>query len=163
MWPATSATRSTHDARDHRHGDGGLFSFPLRIGHQDYGWSNGQIGPGGIWIIDLDGVAHDLPIRDLRKLITSTMDDMGVWDLTWIRGMLEAYQSANPIEPELMQVLLIDMALPNEFYKHVKEAVLDPGLLNGDMAALLQRLMATEPSKWAALRELGLQGEEGGA
>lgn len=91
--------------------------------HQDYGWSNGQIGPGGIWIIDLDGVAYDLPIRDLRKLITSTMDDMGVWDVTWMRGMIDAYNQANPIEPELYQVLLIDMALPNEFYKHVKEGV----------------------------------------
>ena len=134
-----------------------------RIGHQDYGWSNGQIGPGGIWIIDLDGVAHDLPIRDLRKLITSTMDDMGVWDLTWIRGMIEAYQTVNPIEPALMQVLLIDMALPNEFYKHVKEAVLDPAQLNGDMATLLTRLSGTEPSKWAALRTLGLEWEEGDA
>ena len=93
------------------------------IVHQDYGWSNGQIGPGGIWIIDLDGVAYDLPIRDLRKLITSTMDDMGVWDVTWMRGMIDAYNQANPIEPELYQVLLIDMALPNEFYKHTKEGV----------------------------------------
>lgn len=93
------------------------------IVHQDYGWSNGQIGPGGIWIIDLDGVAYDLPIRDLRKLITSTMDDMGVWDVTWMRGMIDAYNQANPIEPELYQVLLIDMSLPNEFYKHVKEGV----------------------------------------
>ena len=27
----------------------------------------------GMWIIDLDGVAYDLPIRDLRKLISGTM------------------------------------------------------------------------------------------
>lgn len=87
---------------------------------QDYGWSNGQIGDGGVWIIDLDGVAYDLPIRDLRKLITSTMDDMGVWDTTWMKGMIDAYSQANPIESELMQVLLVDMSLPNEFYKHVK-------------------------------------------
>jgi CotS family spore coat protein len=101
---------------------GRLFPFPIT--HQDYGWSNGQVGPGGgIWIIDLDGVAFDLPIRDLRKLITSTMDDMGSWDLTWMRGMIDAYNQANPIEPDLMQVLLIDMALPNEFYKHVKAGV----------------------------------------
>lgn len=53
--------------------------------HQDYGWSNGQMGPGGIWVIDLDGVAYDFPFRDLRKLITSTMDDMGMWDMAWVR------------------------------------------------------------------------------
>ena len=22
------------------------------LAHQDYGWSNGQMGPGGIWVID---------------------------------------------------------------------------------------------------------------
>jgi len=81
------------------------------------------MGPGGIWLIDLDGVSFDLGIRDLRKLITSTMDDMGVWDVTWMKGMIDAYSQANPIEPDLFQVLLIDMSLPNEFYKHVKGSV----------------------------------------
>lgn len=44
-----------------------------------------------------------------------------------------------------------------------KEAVIDPTALNAEMAALLDRLMTTEPSKWAALRELGLKWEEGSA
>ena len=79
---------------------------------EHYGWSNGQMGPGGIWVIDLDGVSYDLPIRDLRKLITSTMDDMGVWDLTWIRGMIEAYHRANPLDQETFEILWIDMAFP---------------------------------------------------
>lgn len=128
------------------------------LAHQDYGFSNGQLGPGGVWIIDLDGVAFDLAIRDLRKLITSTMDDMGVWDLTWIRGMIDAYHAACPIEPELMQVLLVDMSLPNEFYKHVKEIVTDPATAMGEeLNLLLQRLLQVEDSKWAALRELGLR------
>ncbi|CAM3045275.1 CotS family spore coat protein [Paenibacillus sediminis] len=123
--------------------------------HQDYGWSNGQMGPGGIWVIDLDGVAYDLPIRDLRKLITSTMDDMGVWDVTWMRGMIEAYHEGNPIDAETFEVLLNDMSLPNEFYKHVKEVVFEPTLtLNSELEVLLQRLMATEDSKRAALAEL---------
>jgi len=125
--------------------------------HQDYGWSNGQIGPGGVWIIDLDGVAYDLPIRDLRKLITSTMDDMGVWDPAWMRAMIEAYHEANPIEPDLYQVLLIDMSLPNEFYKHVKDMLMDPlTFLSPELDQLLQRLVAAEETKWKALKELGL-------
>jgi CotS family spore coat protein len=127
------------------------------IVHQDYGWSNGQLGPGGVWIIDLDGVAYDLPIRDLRKLITSTMDDMGVWDVTWMRGMIDAYNEANPIEPDLYQVLLIDMALPNEFYKHVKEVVIDPAtFLDNELNSLLNRLVEVDRTKWQALAELGL-------
>ncbi|MBA4496533.1 CotS family spore coat protein [Paenactinomyces guangxiensis] len=124
--------------------------------HQDYGWSNGQQGPGGIWVIDLDGVAYDLPIRDLRKLITSTMDDMGVWDVNWMRRMIEAYHQANPIDPDLFEILLIDMSLPNEFYKHVKEIVYSPTtLLNQELETLLQRLEKSDATKWPALQELG--------
>ncbi|MBL0388641.1 CotS family spore coat protein [Tumebacillus sp. ITR2] len=127
------------------------------IVHQDYGWSNGQEGPGGLWIIDLDGVSYDLPFRDLRKLISGTMDDMGVWDVTWIRGMIDAYHRANPIEPELYQMMLLDFAVPNEFYKNVKEVVFEPHIfMDEQFDALLQKIEQTEDSKWAALQELGL-------
>ncbi|MFC5701446.1 CotS family spore coat protein [Cohnella faecalis] len=125
------------------------------LAHQDYGWSNGQMGPDGIWIIDLDGVAYDLPFRDLRKLITSTMDDMGVWDLTWVRGMIDGYHQANPIDQEMFELLWIDMAFPNEFYKHVKEVVFDPvTFMNLELDPILQRVMLTEASKWEALTQL---------
>jgi CotS family spore coat protein len=123
--------------------------------HQDYGWSNGQNGPGGLWVIDLDGVSYDLPFRDLRKLITSTMDDMGAWDVSWMRGMIEAYHKANPLDAESFEVLLIDMAMPNEFYKHLKEMFFDPvTFLNTEAEAILQRVVATDKTKWQALAEL---------
>lgn len=123
--------------------------------HQDYGWSNGQNGPGGLWVIDLDGVSYDLPFRDLRKLITSTMDDMGTWDIQWMRGMIEAYHRANPLDQESFEVLLIDMAMPNEFYKHLKEMFFDPvTFLNTEADAILQRVVATDQTKWQALAEL---------
>lgn len=125
------------------------------LAHQDYGWSNGQMGPGGIWVIDLDGVAYDLPFRDLRKLITSTMDDMGVWDLAWIRGMIEAYNQGNPMDREMFEILWIDMAFPNEFYKHVKEIVFDPvTFMNMELTPILQRVLTTESTKAQALQEL---------
>ncbi len=117
------------------------------------------MGPGGVWIIDLDGVAYDLAIRDLRKLITSTMDDLGVWDPAFMKGMIDAYDKACRIESDLYQVLLIDMALPNEFYKHLKEMVFDPTFLNAETDALLHRLVETDTTKWAALKELGLKWE----
>lgn len=126
--------------------------------HQDYGWSNGQNGPGGLWVIDLDGVSYDLPFRDLRKLITSTMDDMGVWDLTWMRGMIDAYHQANPLDAESYDVLLIDMAVPNEFYKHLKEMFFDPlTFLNTEAEGILQRVVATDRTKAQALAELAAE------
>ncbi|WP_416150585.1 CotS family spore coat protein [Salipaludibacillus sp. HK11] len=123
--------------------------------HQDYGWSNGQMGAEGMWIIDLDGVAYDLPIRDLRKLITGTMDDMGTWDVNWIIEMTEAYNETNPIEEDLYDMLLIDMSLPNEFYKNVKEMVYQPELfLDQELAALIETIVVTDQSKWPAIQEL---------
>ncbi len=125
------------------------------IVHQDYGWSNGQLGPGGVWVIDMDGVSYDLPIRDLRKLIAGTMDDMGVWDVSWVQGMINAYRKGYPVDNDLYEVLLIDLSLPNEFYKLVKEIVYDPGaFLNNELESQLQRLEQVEASKQRALREL---------
>ncbi|WP_425802646.1 CotS family spore coat protein [Desulfitobacterium sp. Sab5] len=128
--------------------------------HQDYGWSNGQLGPGGLWVIDLDGVAYDLPIRDLRKLISSTMDDMGTWDLNWIRGMIDAYHQANPLDRETYEVLLIDFAFPNEFYKHIHEMLYDPvGFMNNDLERILKHLILLEQTKSLTLKELQLEKE----
>lgn len=131
------------------------------LAHQDYGWSNGQLGPGGIWVIDLDGVSYDLPIRDLRKIITSTMDDMGTWDLEWIRGVIDAYHQANPIDQETFELLWIDMAFPNEFYKHVKEVVFEPVIfMNTELDAILDRITQTEANKWEVLNELAKDKEK---
>ena len=123
--------------------------------HQDYGWSNGQMGPNGMWIIDLDGVAYDLPIRDLRKLISGTMSDLYGWDVTWVREMIQSYHEANPISPELYEVLMIDFSLPNEFYKNIKEVLYEPELfLTETTISLIQSIVDLEQSKWATLDEI---------
>lgn len=123
--------------------------------HQDYGWSNGQMGENGMWIIDLDGVAYDLPIRDLRKLISGTMSDLFSWDVMWVREMIQAYHEANPISEELYDILMIDLSLPNEFYKNIKEVVYEPELfLNEETKQLIQTIVAIDQTKWPVLEEI---------
>lgn len=123
--------------------------------HQDYGWSNGQMGADGMWIIDLDGVAYDLPIRDLRKLITGTMADLYRWDAAWVREMIMAYHEANPISQELYEILMIDLSLPNEFYKNIKEVVYEPEIfLDDTTTSLIQTIVNTDQSKWPVLEEI---------
>lgn len=123
------------------------------LAHQDYGWSNGQMGPGGMWIIDLDGVAFDLPIRDLRKLISGKMMDLYKWDVTWVREMIKAYHDANPITPELYEILMIDLSLPNEFYRNMNEVLVQPDLLLNDIT-LIKTVVDIEKSKWNTLQEI---------
>lgn len=133
------------------------------LAHQDYGFSNGQLGPKGVWIIDLDGVSFDLPIRDLRKLVTSSMEDKGVWDPEWMNGMIQAYHQANPISPQLFEVFLTDMMLPNEFYKHVKEIIFSPEtLMNEQLEVLLTNIENQDATKWTALQQLSKEWKVGG-
>lgn len=123
--------------------------------HQDYGWSNGQMGKDGMWIIDLDGVAYDIPIRDLRKLISGTMADLKYWDITWIKEMILSYHEANPISPEVYELLMIDLSLPNEFYKNIKEVVFEPeNFLDEQTATLIQTIVETDKTKWPVLQKL---------
>jgi len=129
--------------------------------HQDYGWSNGQLGTGGLWVIDLDGVAYDLPIRDLRKLISSSMDDLGMWDVPWIQGMISAYHDANPIDRETYEILLNDLAFPNEFYKHLNEMLFNPiDFLTNHLEGIMLHLNLLEKTKGSALAELALDKEK---
>ncbi|MGO4889375.1 CotS family spore coat protein [Anaerobacillus sp. MEB173] len=126
--------------------------------HQDYGWSNGQKGPDGMWIIDLDGVAYDLPIRDLQKLITGTMDDLGGWDLHWTHEMIKAYDEANPIDNEMFTILINDLSLPNLFYKNVKEIVFEPTVfMDEELNTLIHRIADNDQSKWPVIEELQKQ------
>ncbi|WP_096199108.1 CotS family spore coat protein [Bacillus sp. FJAT-45350] len=130
--------------------------------HQDYGWSNGQKGEEGIWIIDLDGVAFDLPIRDLGKLISDTTDKLGKWDYNWVNEMIQAYHEANPIDDDMYQMLLIDMSLPNLFYKSVKEMVYKPTVfLDEQLEEVVDRIVSIDQTKWPVLQELNRPWEGG--
>jgi CotS family spore coat protein len=124
--------------------------------HQDYGWSNGQMGHNGMWIIDLDGVAYDLPIRDLTKLITGTMADLYRWDTTWVREMIKAYHEAKPISSKLYDIIMIELSLPNDFYKNIKEVVYDPEIFLNDPAtiSMIQTIVDTDQTKWPVLDEI---------
>ncbi len=123
--------------------------------HQDYGWSNGQLGKGGVWIIDLDGVSYDLPVRDLRKLISGIMLDSLNWNTDWLRELIRAYHEANPLSKELYEMLMIEFSLPNEFYRNVKELGYNPELfLNESTAAMIEQIIQQDKTKWPALKEI---------
>lgn len=90
--------------------------------HQDYGTGNSLLGPDGkIWVIDLDTVSYDLPIRDLRKMIIPLLDTTGVWDEEKFNTMLSAYESVSPLTNDQKKVMFIDMLFPYELYDVIRE------------------------------------------
>lgn len=107
--------------------------------HQDYGTGNSLLGNDGeIWVIDLDTVSFDLPIRDLRKMIIPLLDTTGVWDEETFRVMLNAYESINPLTEGQKRIMFIDMLFPYELYdvareRFVRKTLLLPEELAGAM------------------------------
>ncbi len=90
--------------------------------HQDYGAGNTVLGQDGkIWVIDLDTVSYDLPIRDLRKMIIPLLDTTGEWDEARFQLMMNAYESVNPLTDEQKEVMYIDMLFPYEMYDIARE------------------------------------------
>lgn len=90
--------------------------------HQDYGTGNSLLGTDNqIWVIDLDTVSFDLPIRDLRKMIIPLLDTNGTWDDTTFNTMINAYESVSPLNGEQKKVMFIDMLFPYELYDVIRE------------------------------------------
>jgi len=90
--------------------------------HQDYGTGNSLLGPDNkIWVIDLDTVSFDLPIRDIRKMVIPLLDTTGTWDEEQFNIMINAYESVSPLSKEQKQVMFIDMLFPYELYDIIRE------------------------------------------
>ncbi|ACV61976.1 spore coat protein, CotS family [Desulfofarcimen acetoxidans DSM 771] len=88
--------------------------------HQDYGESNTLWTGKQLVVLDLDGVAYDLPVRDLRKLIFKVMLLRKGWhEDTW-RKILTWYEAENPFTEEQRRILLIDLLFPHEFHNTAK-------------------------------------------
>lgn len=123
--------------------------------HRDPSWINLQLGPDGVWAIDLDSAVFDLPVSDLALFISETLDRRGRWDLAWLEPMLASYQSANPLDPDLYHLLLIELARPTQLYKRLRKLLKKSGVKASE-ASLLQ-LLALDHTRCKSLASLGLQ------
>ncbi len=88
--------------------------------HQDYGEGNAVSGNGGVWVLDLDDITLDLPVRDLRKIINKVMGRQGIWDHALFRCMMQAYEREHPLTEPQRRVLLIDLLFPHAFHDAAK-------------------------------------------
>ncbi len=88
--------------------------------HQDYGKGNALLTDRGVYILDLDNLAYDLPIRDVRKLISKYMDHLEQWDAKVLERILSCYESVLPLSPAQREILYIDLLFPHKYYGYVK-------------------------------------------
>ncbi len=89
--------------------------------HQDYGSGNALQTDKGVYVLDLDNVAYDIPLRDVRKLITKRMEEIeGEWKQAELERLVNSYESILPLTDEQRKLLYIDMLYPHQFYGCVK-------------------------------------------
>lgn len=88
--------------------------------HQDYGKGNALQTVKGVYVLDLDNVAYDIPLRDVRKLIAKRLEKVGSWDLAEMERLISCYESGFPLTQSQKQIIFIDLLFPHKFYGYVK-------------------------------------------
>lgn len=68
-----------------------------------------------IFVLDIDSIAIDLPIRDIRKFLNKVMKRNGTWDQALTKQMLQWYNNINPLEHWKWQVLKPTITFPHLF------------------------------------------------
>ncbi|AUG57407.1 MAG TPA: CotS family spore coat protein [Ruminiclostridium sp.] len=124
--------------------------------HQDYGKGNALLTQDGVYVIDLDGVTFDIPCRDLRKIIGKTSENRGQWDKSIVLDILKWYSKVNPLTPEEMKILFIDLLYPHWFYGIVKNIFKNNKVEN---SGKIEKIAKLELSKVPLLESLIKRGE----
>ncbi len=119
--------------------------------HQDYGEGNVILSGKNLYVIDLDGITYDLPIRDLRKIIGKRMEKRGEWNKDVIDEILKCYEKNNKLTPEEKELLKIDLLFPHWFFATVKNIFKKNKPVGSDKISKIAKL---EKSKLNVLKEM---------
>lgn len=123
--------------------------------HQDFAPSNLIEAPDGtVWVIDLDSVEHDVPARDLRKLMNKLMKKKGRWDAAVARGILAGYQEVRPLSDDDIAVVWLDARFPHLFSGIANKYFTrrgDEGWSESKFVSRLREMIAFEDSKAGGL------------
>ncbi|AOZ94430.1 CotS family spore coat protein [Paenibacillus crassostreae] len=84
--------------------------------HQDYGKGNALLTEQGVYVLDLDNLAYDIPLRDVRKLIMKRMKEVGEWKANELNRWVCAYAAVLPLSADQKRILYIDLLFPHEFH-----------------------------------------------
>lgn len=119
--------------------------------HQDYGKGNAIQTEEGVFVLDLDGVTYDLPVRDLRKIIGKYSENKGIWQESAIEGILKWYTNVNSMSNSEKKVLYVDLLFPHWFFGLVKNLFQNNKSLK---SSEIERIAQLEQSKTSLLKKL---------
>jgi len=119
--------------------------------HQDYGEGNVLFSGEHAYVIDLDGVTFDFPIRDLRKIIGKQMQKRGEWKIEILKNVLKTYEKNNKLSSAERELLRIDLLYPHWFFGEVKNLFKKNKLVSGNK---MQQIAKLEKSKVNILKDL---------
>lgn len=119
--------------------------------HQDYGEGNAILKEDTVYILDLDGITYDLPVRDLRKIIGKRMEKLGRWDKELLEDIVLWYEKNNKLSSEEKTVLKIDLLFPHWFFGTVKNLFKKNKVLK---VSEITRIGEIELAKPAVLKDL---------
>ncbi|MED3623796.1 CotS family spore coat protein [Neobacillus thermocopriae] len=119
--------------------------------HQDYGKGNALQTEKGVYVLDLDNLAYDIPLRDVRKLIFKRMAELESWDLNLVEHLINCYASVFPLTEDQRKIIYIDLLFPHKFYGYVKKPFKKGK--DGEIRKLL-KTFKVEEDKMPVLRKL---------
>ncbi len=119
--------------------------------HQDYGVGNALLKGDIVYVLDLDGITYDLPMRDLRKIIGKRMEKLGKWDKELIQKIVLWYGKNNKLSSEEKALLQIDLLFPHWFFGTVKNLFKKNKLLK---ASEIVGIGEFEQSKMSVIKDL---------
>ncbi|AOT71528.1 CotS family spore coat protein [Geosporobacter ferrireducens] len=68
-----------------------------------------------LFVLDIDSITMDIPIRDIRKILNKIMKKKGGWDQETLKYILACYHEMNPLTPYQWQVLKATLRYPHLF------------------------------------------------
>jgi len=123
--------------------------------HQDFGKGNCLLSSDGVYVLDLDGVTYDLPVRDLRKIIGKNAENKGLWQAKSIESIVGRYSEVNPLNEEEIEILYADLLFPHWFFGLVKNRFQKGKSIK---ASDIEKIGKLEESKALLIETLGKRG-----
>lgn len=105
--------------------------------HEDFGEPNALIVHSKGYVIDMDGLAYNLPTRELAKIMIKGLRKHGI-DEQQFHRMLKWYCEENLLSSKDKEIMLLEMSFPHQFMRLINNAHKKGGASERDFAHVVQ-------------------------